>query len=274
MLRLLVIGPVVLFGGLSGAVYFQNRLFYNNWGPQPTFIWKSKVETEEVFFETSDGETLRGYWCDSAALDDWKLPEKPVVLFCHGNSCTIDQWSWVIDRWTRMIGADVLIFDYRGYGRSTGTPTEEGLYIDARAAYDWLVEEKKVDPKRILLVGQSLGGGVAMQLAGQVEHRMLILESTFTCMCDVVDNVFFGVPMGYFCHQKYPNLDRLRDYKKPVFISHGEGDNLIPYWHSERLFEAAGGPKALWRCQRMAHNDRRSQKVYTTLIREFLEKYW
>jgi len=274
MLRLLVIGPVVLFGGLSGAVYFQNRLVYNNWGPQPTFIWKSTVETKEVFFETSDGETLCGYWCDSAALDDWKLPEKPVVLFCHGNSCTIDQWSWVIDRWTRMIGADVLIFDYRGYGRSTGTPTEEGLYVDARAAYDWLVEEKKVDPKRILLVGQSLGGGVAMQLAGQVEHRMLILESTFTCMCDVVDNVFFGTPMGSFCHQKFPNLDRIRDYRKPVFLSHGERDRLIPFSHAEQLFDAAPGPKALWRCQGMAHNDRRSQKLYTSLVREFLEKYW
>jgi uncharacterized protein len=274
MFRLLVIGPVMLFGGLSGAVYFQNRLVYNNWGPQPTFIWKSNARTEEVFFETSDGETLRGYWCDSATLHDWKLPEKPVVLFCHGNSCTIDQWSWVIDRWTRMIGADVLIFDYRGYGRSTGTPTEEGLYKDARAAYDWLIEEKKVDPKRILIVGQSLGGGVALQLAGQVEHKMLILESTFTCMCDVVDNVFFGAPMGLFCHQKFPNLDRIREYKKPVFISHGGRDHLIPFSHAEQLFKAAQGPKFLCKFESMGHNDRRNPDIYCRDIRWFLEEPW
>jgi pimeloyl-ACP methyl ester carboxylesterase len=274
MFRLLVFGPMTVFVGLFGAVYFQNRLLYNNWGPQPRFIWKSAADVEEVSFKTADGEILSAYWCDSSELPDWKLPEKPVVLFCHGNSCTIDQWRWVIDRWTWMIGADVLIFDYRGYGRSTGTPTEEGLYKDARAAYDWLVQEKNIDPRRVIIVGQSLGGGVAVRLAGEVEHRLMVLESTFTCMCDVVDGVFFGAPMGYFCHQRFPNLDRIREYRKPLFLSHGDRDRLIPYWHSERLLEAAGGPTVLWRCDRMGHNDQRDYDEYTSLIRRFLEQHW
>ena len=115
---------------------------------------------------------------------------------------------------------------------------------------------------------------MAVQLAGEVEHKMMVLESTFTCMCDVVDNVFCGAPMGCFCHEKFPNLDRIRYYKKPIFISHGEWDRLIPFSHSQRLYEAAGGPKVLWKCNRMEHNDRRSRKLYARFIREFLEKYW
>lgn len=274
MIRLLIIGPTVLIFGLVGAVYFQNRLVYNNWGPQPTFIWRCYVEPKEVEFKSADGETLHGYWCDNVTLDDWTLPEKPVVLFCHGNSCNIDQWRWVIDRWTLILGADVLLFDYRGYGKSTGTPSEEGLYKDARAAYDWLVNEKKIDPNRIIIVGQSLGGGVALQLAGEVDHKMLILESTFTCMCDVVDNLFCGAPMGGFCHEKFPNLERIQSYKKPVFLSHGDRDRLIPYSQAEQLLEAAGGPKVLWRCKRMGHNDQRDPVGYAQLVRDFVRKNW
>jgi fermentation-respiration switch protein FrsA (DUF1100 family) len=180
----------------------------------------------------------------------------------------------VIDRWTWMIGADVLIFDYRGYGKSTGVPTEDGLYRDARAAYDWLVNEKKIDPQRILLVGQSLGGAVAIELAGEVEHRMLILESTFTCMCDVVDNLFLGAPIGCFCHEKFPSLERLRNYKKPVFLSHGDRDRLVPYSHAEQLNKSAGGYRVLWECKGMGHNDRRDPFTYAALIREFLLEHW
>jgi len=274
MLRLLIVGPLVCVAGLFGAVYFQNRLVYNNWGPQPTFVWESDIDVEAVSFKTADGETLRGYWCEGVVLPDFKLPQRPVVLFCHGNSCNIDQWRWVIDRWTWMIGADVLIFDYRGYGKSTGVPTEDGLYKDARAAYDWLVKEKHVDPSRILLVGQSLGGAVAIQLAGEVDHRLLILESTFTCMCEVVDNLFLGAPMGCFCHEVFPSLERLQHYKKPVFLSHGDRDTLVPYSHAERLNQTAGGYRVLWECKGMGHNDRRDHEMYTALIREFLQDHW
>jgi fermentation-respiration switch protein FrsA (DUF1100 family) len=115
---------------------------------------------------------------------------------------------------------------------------------------------------------------VALQLAGEVEHRMLILESTFTCMCDVVDNLFCGAPIGCFCHEKFPNLDRIRNYQKPVFFSHGDWDRLIPYSQSQKLFDAAPGPKELWKCDRMGHNDRRNQQAYAALVRDFLEKHW
>ena len=275
MIRALIFGPIVFVTALFGAVQFQKRLIYNTWGPQPRFIWKSAVEVREVRFETSDGEMLCGYWSEGAEDAQWRLPQKPVVLFCHGNSSTIDQWRWVIDRWTAMIGADVLIFDYRGYGKSTGSPNEDGLYKDARAAYDWLVLERKIDPQRIVIVGQSLGGGVALQLAGEVDHRMMVLESTFTSMCDVVDDLFLGAPMGRWCEEKFPNLERIRNYKKPLFMSHGTYDRLIAFRHSELLFEAAASrKKSIWHCSGMRHNDNRDPNTYQALIREFMEENW
>lgn len=274
MIRTLILAPIVFFTALFGTVHFQKRLIYNNWGPQPHFMWESDVDAEPIEFATSDGETLHGYWGKGQPLGDWSLPDKPVVLFCHGNSSTIDEWRWVIDRWTGLIGADVLIFDYRGYGKSTGSPSEDGLYKDARAAYDYLIHKRQIDPKRIVIVGQSLGGGVALELAQNVDHRMLVLESTFTSMCDVVDDLFWGAPMSRFCDEKFPSIDRIKDYKKPLFMSHGDQDRLISYDHAKKLFEAAGGPKTLWECRGMRHNDQRDPFMYQALIREFMKEHW
>ena len=274
MIRTLVIGPVVFFSALFGSVYFQKRLIYNNWGPQPRIEWECEVDVEEVQFKTADGETLCGFWGNGPQLDDWALPDKPVVLFCHGNSWTIDYWRWVIDRWTWLIGADVLIFDYRGYGRSTGSPSEDGLYRDARGAYDYLVKERNIDPRRIVIVGQSLGGGVALQLAENVDHKMLVLESTFTSMCDVVDDLFLGMPMSRFCDEKFPNFERIQNYKKPLFMSHGTDDRLILFSQAEKLFEAAGGPKQFWPVDGMRHNDQRDHFIYMAFIRDFMTENW
>jgi fermentation-respiration switch protein FrsA (DUF1100 family) len=199
---------------------------------------------------------------------------QPVVLFCHGNSWAIEDWLWVVQRWTWMIGADVLIFDYRGYGKSTGSPSEEGLYKDARAAYDHLVFDRKIDPKRIVIVGQSLGGGVALELAQHVDHRMLVLESTFTSMCDVVDDLFLGAPMSRWCDEKFPSLERIKNYKKPLFMSHGDDDRLIAFSHAEKLFDAAQGPKAFWRIAGMRHPDNRDPWIYMFRIREFMTENW
>jgi fermentation-respiration switch protein FrsA (DUF1100 family) len=274
MIRTLILAPIVFFAALFGTVHFQKRLIYNNWGPQPTPFWGSEADAEPVEFATSDGETLHGYWGKGAPIEDWALPDKPVVLFCHGNSWTIDDWRWVIDRWTDLIGADVLIFDYRGYGKSTGLPSEDGLYKDARAAYDYLIHKRNIDPKRIVIVGQSLGGGVALELAQHVDHRMLVLESTFTSMCDVVDDIFLGAPMSRFCDERFPSLERIRNYKKPLFMSHGTDDRLIAFSHAEKLFDAAGGPKQIWPIEGMRHNDQRDHWTYMVRVRAFMTENW
>jgi fermentation-respiration switch protein FrsA (DUF1100 family) len=278
MLRLFVFAPAVVFGAFGGVVHLQDFITYVNWIPDD---YASAVQTArpsaasavEVFITTPDGERLHALWCDTAPSLEG-LPEKPVVLFCDGNAWSVDHARWVVDRWTSMVGADVLVFDYRGYGRSTGRPSEEGLYADACAAYDWLLKEKKVDPGRVVIVGQSLGGGVAMHLAGQVDHQLLVLESTFTSLPEAADAVFFPAPMGAFCRERFPNLDRIRRYKKPVFVSHGDCDTYIPCAHGERLAAAAGGPRYFWKCEGLGHDDCRDEARYAALVRDFFERHW
>jgi hypothetical protein len=195
------------------------------------------------------------------------------VLFCHGNSGTAVRWRGHAARWRQALGADVLLFDYRGYGGSTGSPSEAGVYEDAEAAYRWMVRERRVDPRRIVIVGQSLGGGPACWLASKFEHRMLILESTFTSIPAVVDDLCFGLPVGLTVYDEFPNLRRLHGYAKPLLISHGTHDRLIGHSHAERLLSAAVGKKKLLSLPGLGHHDRRGPD-YIDAVRAFAVAHW
>jgi len=148
----------------------------------------------------------------------------------------------------------VLIVDYRGYGQSEGRISEQGTYLDAEAAWRYLVEQRGVSPEEIIIFGRSLGGGVATWLAGVHPPRALILESTFTSVPDIGAGQFPFVPVRWLARIHYNSLERLRQIHVPVLIIHSPDDTTIPYSHGERLFEAANEPKEFLEIQG-GHNE-------------------
>lgn len=215
---------------------FQARLVY--------FPTRSVVVTpaalglafEEVWLEAADGVRLHG----------WFLPaEEPrgALLYGHGNGGNIaDRMEPA--RAFRDMGLDVLLFDWRGYGRSAGAPTEAGLYRDGEAAWAWLVG-RGVAPERIVLYGESLGGGVAVELARRHGRGVLLTESTFTSVPDVGAEVYPWLPVRLLARHRFDNLAKAADVRVPWLIVHSPHDEIVPFEHALRLFDAAAEPKRL-----------------------------
>jgi fermentation-respiration switch protein FrsA (DUF1100 family) len=147
----------------------------------------------------------------------------------------------------------VFAFDYRGYGRSEGTPSEQGVLADARAARRWLAEREGVAEQDIVLYGRSLGGGVAVDLAAKDSARALILESTFTSLPAVANDALPLWP-GVIMLNRYNSLAKIGDYHGPLLMSHGDADEVIPIAQGERLFAAANEPKRFVRIAEADHN--------------------
>jgi pimeloyl-ACP methyl ester carboxylesterase len=164
------------------------------------------------------------------------------VLFCHGNAGNIGDWVWAA-RACRDMGFGFLVFDYRGYGRSTGRPTEEGTYRDARAAWAYLTGEAGLRPAQIVVHGWSLGGAVAAWLAARETPAALVLESPFSSARDMAGRVFPLLPARLLCRFRYDTVASVRQVRCPVLVAHSPHDETIPYAQGLRVFEAAPEPK-------------------------------
>ncbi|MEV4128941.1 alpha/beta hydrolase [Nocardia sp. NPDC049707] len=205
-----------------------------------------EMDYTELSIHTTDGETLQGWWLPAARSIGH-------VLFAHGNAGNIGDRVPIYAMLTR-IGLDVLTFDYRGYGQSTGRPTEHGTYLDAHAARRALLEQPGVDPDRVLYLGKSLGGGVLLELATEHPPTGLILMSTFTGLRDAARSVYPFLPSP-FVPDAYPSLRLIGTLRAPVLIMHGDQDELLPLRHAERLYAAAPQPKRLVVFPGGRHND-------------------
>ena len=200
---------------------------------------------EELAIATDDGERLHGWWVPSGA------EHARHVLLCHGNGGNVSDRVPHIAH-LNAAGFDVLAFDYRGYGRSTGRPSEAGTYRDARAARRALLE--RADPDRVLYLGESLGAAVALELAHHHPPAGLILQSPFTSVRDMARLHYPVVPRA-LVPDAYPSLRLIRQLAIPLLVLHGERDDIVPLLHGEELYEAAAGPKRLVRFPRAGHND-------------------
>ncbi|WP_306359574.1 alpha/beta hydrolase [Nocardia sp. CC227C] len=205
------------------------------------------TDYEELRPRTGDGETIDAWWVPARG--------EPVahILFAHGNAGNIGDRSPILALLSRA-GFDVLIFDYRGYGRSTGRPSEQGTYLDARAARTALLERPGVDPNRIVYLGKSLGGAVLLELATGYPPAALVLISTFTGLRDAAAAVYPILPK-IFVPDAYPSLRRIRNLRAPVLIMHGDNDELLPLWMGERLYAAAPEPKKFVVFPGAGHNE-------------------
>jgi fermentation-respiration switch protein FrsA (DUF1100 family) len=202
---------------------------------------------ESVVLETPDGETLHGWWVPSGG------PDAPVVLFFHGNGGNVSHRLEKLAVF-RDIGADTLIIDYRGYGRSSGTPSEQGIYRDARAAYQWLTTTRRVDPDRIVVYGESLGSAVAVHLAAEAPMGGVVVESGFTSVTDIAQKRLPFLPVQWILKHKFDSLEKVPRINAPLLILHSRQDELFEMSHPERLLAAAESPKRLVEMQG-GHND-------------------
>lgn len=193
------------------------------------------LEFESVEIETTDGVLIHG----------WYVPyenSRGTILFCHGNGSNISGRLETIQIFHRL-KFTTFIFDYRGYGKSQGKPSEKGTYIDAESAYDYLVQEKSIDPNSIIMFGRSLGGAVAANLATKKSHRVLILESTFTSIMDIAKNLYPIFPVKLINRIHYDTINCVRQLDTPLLLIHSTEDDRIPFSHSEKLYDAASQTK-------------------------------
>jgi fermentation-respiration switch protein FrsA (DUF1100 family) len=196
---------------------------------------------EDVHFQAVDGVGLHG-WFFPADTDSTR--KRFIYLLCHGNAGNI---SHRLDHCAALLetGASVFIFDYRGYGRSQGRPGEEGTYLDAQAAHQWL-RQKGFAPTNIVALGESLGGGVASELALRESLGGLILQSTYTSIPDVGAELFPWLPVRWISTIKYDTRARLSRIRVPLLIMHSREDGLIGFSHAEGNFAVANEPKMFW----------------------------
>ncbi len=243
MKHLELLGFVIAVGGLCGChtldglrvVSPESMLVYQPLGPHSEDWQPPGLEYEDVYFTTPDGVRLHGWYCPVET-------PRAVVLFAHGNAGNIAYRYPDCVRLTRDMDVTVFAFDYRGYGRSEGTPNEKGLLIDARAAREWLARKEGLDEAEIVLFGRSLGGGVMVDLAANDGARALMLESTFTSLPDVANDLLPLSP-GILMLNRFKSLEKIPRYHGPLLIAHGTKDQLIPFEHGKQLFEAANEPK-------------------------------
>ena len=227
---------------LENSLVYAPMLYpVGNWRPEG-------LAYEDVWFNSQDGTKLHGWYCDHP-------DPRAVVLFAHGNAGNLSHRAERLRQLHDDHQLAVMTFDYRGYGRSEGEPSEEGVLMDARAARDCLAQRAGVAPGDIVLLGRSLGGGVVVDLASKDGARGLVLESTFTSLPDAAHRHVPWLPTGLLMQNRMNSLEKIPDYRGPILISHGDADRVIPFEQGRRLYEAAPGPKRFVRIPGGDHND-------------------
>jgi fermentation-respiration switch protein FrsA (DUF1100 family) len=257
------VAAVVFLLVLLVLLLLENTLLY----PAPKYPegdWvASYLPHEDVHFTSADGTKLHGW------LVEHPRP-RAVLLYLHGNGDCVGYLGPYLQQLSDNHQITIFAFDYRGYGRSEGAPGEQGILEDGHAAQLWLAERLKLNPADIVLMGRSLGGGVAVDLAANNGARGLILQSTFTSLPDAAACLYPWAPVRWLMKNRYDSLSKIGRYPGPVLVSHGTTDDLVPCNLGRKLYEAVPGPK---RFVELAggHNDEESPEYYQALD-EFLAR--
>jgi hypothetical protein len=259
----------IAYGAVLVLVFvFQSRLvFFPGTGREVVVTPQTYgLGFETVGIGTADGETLQAWWVPAEGA-------RGTVLFFHGNAGNISHRVDYLLMFNRL-RYSTLIVDYRGYGGSTGTPSEEGTYRDAEAAWDYLRHARLARPRDVVIAGESLGAAVATRLAAEVEPRAVVLFSTFTSATDLGAEVYWFLPVRLMSRIGYDNRENLKRIRAPVFIAHSRDDDIVPYAHGKRLYEAANEPKAFLE-MRGGHNDGFifTQPEWVAQLGAFLDRY-
>jgi len=245
------------------AMLFENSLIFHP-DPHPSGDWQPVgLAFEDVFFEAEDGTALHGWYMKHPAPQAY-------VLFSHGNAGNITHRAEMVQILRDRCQVSVLIYDYRGYGRSEGKPNEHGVIADGRAARQRLAELAGIESADVVLLGRSLGGAVAVALATEEKPRALVLESTFSSMPEVAKHHFPWLPTKMLMRTRLNSAERIGDYEGPLLQSHGTRDEIIPFEIGKKLFAAAPpGKKEFFEIPGGRHNDMPT-KAYVNRLKTFL----
>jgi uncharacterized protein len=253
--RIVLIIAICLLLLFSIPFYMVRRLeFMATFHPTPYYpssAWTLPVNGEDVWFEVAAGERVHG-WFLRAPLQ----PAFATVLFCHGNDGNLTNVSWVAEKLSQR-NLNVLIFDYRGYGRSEGTVRDEpGLYADTEAARNYLIRERGVQTSMLVLYGQSLGAAVAINDASRHPCKALIVESGFSSASDMGVVTFSWLPrwLHRLGKNRFESAQKIANVKCSVLVTHGTNDPIVPIEQGRRLYEAAQDPKKLMIVPNGDHN--------------------
>jgi uncharacterized protein len=257
---------VLSYGGVLGLMYvFQRALMYFPDPRRTAPVVAGLPHAEEVILTSSDGEKLIA----------WHVPPhgpKPVVIYFHGNAGALNLRAGRF-KWLTADGTGLVALSYRGYGGSTGKPSETGLINDAMAAYDFAAA--RYPPKRIVLWGESLGTGVAVAVAAEREVGGIILDAPFTSIADVGAAAYPFAPVRWLIKDPFRSDERIARISAPLLVMHGERDHIVPIRFGERLFSLAREPKRMVRFPQGTHvelDDYGAEKAVKAFLGELLQR--
>ena len=250
LLRQILVAAVaaILIWSIVMMIFEKKFIFFPSKYPEGMYEGARYIPNlRECWIRTEDGVHLHAWF---ASVD---TPLATLVI-SHGNAGNISHRSQIMIRLLRA-GFSVLMYDYRGYGKSEGAPDEEGVYKDGRAAFDYALTLQGVDAKRIVLWGTSLGGAVAVDVAARRPAAALILESTFSSASDMASALYPLLPARFFVRSQFNSIDKIRNIRIPVLCMHGTRDGTIPFGLGKKLFDAANEPKQFYEIKGADHND-------------------
>ena len=239
-------------------IYPAPRYPVGDWDTAEQFGW------EDVHFASADGTKLHG-WYRAKFADP-----RAVVLYCHGNGENVSYLGEYLAGLAERYQVNIFAFDYRGYGRSEGTPHELGILADGDAAQKWLAERAQIKPQEIVLMGRSLGGAVAIDLAARNGARALVIQNTFTSLPDAAAYHYPFVPVRWLMRNRYNSLARIATYAGPLLQSHGDRDSVVPFTLGQQLHAAATGQKQFYVGKGLDH-DQGDPEQYREVLGEFLK---
>jgi fermentation-respiration switch protein FrsA (DUF1100 family) len=241
----------------------ENRLVF--YPVAATELWNNPPDPaiQDVYLTSPEVRKLHAWWLPAG-------PDAPALLVCSGNAGNLSGRGQTLLKMADRLGTAVLIFDYPGYGKSEGSPNEPNCYDAGEAAVRWLRDEKQVPPDRVILYGESLGGGVATELAVRHACRALVLVKTFTSLPAAAKRHYPWLPVHWLMSNRFDNLSKIGGVRCPVFVASATADGVVPFAHGEEVFAAAHEPKHFFRDEGSDHNDPLPDAFWDEL-RDFLK---
>jgi pimeloyl-ACP methyl ester carboxylesterase len=228
---------------------------------------RSDLAIRQLHLTASDGTCISAWF---TAPTGWK-PSSGAILYSHGNGSNLSWRQGRLQRWRKHLRRAVLVYDYPGYGESTGRPSESGCYAAAEAAWDWLVDEQKVPPREVILLGSSLGTAMSTELAVRHENRLLVLINPFTSFPDMAQLKVPWAPSRWLVHNHLDTLAKIDAVKGPVFIASGTADRVVPIRMGKQLYRKAHEPKYFLAMAGQPHQHPFHPEFFDA-VREFLKQ--